>query len=470
MRRMFCKCAAFVMVCLLPVLACAAPTVYPVREVFGFPTFDTRAPKNDKIAEFDRKLAEEAPIFYEWIKKRDARKLADEYDAAFRKEFGALAAVNITDVNKHEVLVASLHLIRASQYSVPKMGNYEVHMPITLSVVITNPASGDVIYAFTKTSYATVLLASPDADTQAKSLLLEKNAANYAFLLQTLIKEAKQGYNPTKIDITVVKTWNGLSILDKGSKAGVAQGDNLVDSADNELSVKYVAEDYSVASTLLGSTGTGQKFFKYGTASTETQFSKPRVLTMREGWNDKVLANISYLFDSELSKESAFTLLPVNEYYTRLLFAVARDTYAGKFETTQQRAVPDYLMKFTATEPRAYSMSEKGKFGINVYEQYILGELLDKQGRIMFSAVGTDRIEDKNVGGMVFSKRARLEVLQKNAVVNLAEQFARSIKFSRHVHPVQDVSGKKIKIIDKSRELRDGQEVCLLYTSPSPRD
>ncbi len=446
MRNFVWYCAAAVLLCLLPALADAAPVVYPVREVFGF--------KNPKLKDV-------APIFGQWVEMRTTKNLENEFDAAFRKEFGPLAAENVTDVNKHEVLVASLHLIRASQYAVPKLGNYEVHLPLTLSIVITNPANGDVIYAFTKTSYTTVLLASPDADTQARSLLLEKNAANYAFLLQTLIKEARQGYNPSKIDITVATVWNGLSILDKGSKSGIAQGDNLVDSADNELSVKYVAEDYAVATTLLGSSGTGKKFFKFGTASTASQFNKPRVLTMREGWGNPDLANISNLFDSELSKESAFTLLPVNEYFRKLLEALARDTYSGKFETTQQRAVPDYLMKFSATEPRAYTMSEKGNFSKNVYEQYVLGELLDKQGRIIFSAVGADRIEDKNVGGMVFSKEARLEVLQKNAVVNLAEQFARSIKFSRHVHRLEQASGNQLKLTDKSRELRGGQEVTL---------
>ena len=434
------------LLCLIPSLLHAAPAVYPVREVFGFEA---------------RSLADKAPIFVKWVGLRATANLEKEFDAAFRKEFGPLAAENVTDVNKHEVLVASLHLIRASQYSVPKLGNYEVHMPLTLSIVITNPSTGEVIYSFTKTSYATVLLASPDADSQAEKLLVDKTAANYNFLLQTLIKEAKQGYNPTKIDISVVKVWNGLYILDKGSKYGIARDDNLVDAADNEISVKYVAEDYAVAASLLGTAGKGQKFFKFGTASTSAQFNKPRVLTMHEGWSDPALGTISHLFDSELSKESAFTLLPVNEYFRKLLEAVARDTYAGKFETTQQRAVPDYMLKFTAAAPRSYSYSEKGKFGVNVYEQYILGELLDKQGRIIFSAVGTDHIEDKNVGGMVFSKKARLEVLQKNAVVNLAEQFARSIKFSRQIHPVKDVSGSIIDISDTSKELRIGQEVTV---------
>ncbi len=444
--------------CLLPSALFAAPTVYPIRDVFGF-----------DAATFKEK----APIFSKWVEMqgtkpgkepKDARfALGDGFDAVFRKEFGPLAAENVTDVNKHEVLVASLHLIRASQYEVPKMGNKEIHMPITLSIVITNPSTGEVIYSFTKTSYAAALIAESESDAQVEKLLLAKADSNYSSLLQILINDVKNGYNPTKIDITVTKVWNGMYILDKGSKSGIARDDNLVDAGGTEISVKYVTEDYSVAAGLLGKVERGQKFFKYAAASTASQFTKPRVLTMHEGWSkiNPDLATISYLFDSEVSKESAFTLLPVNEYFRKMLEALARDTYSGKFETTNQRTVPDYMLKFTAAPPRHYTMGERGKFGLKVYEQYILGELLDKQGRIIFSAVGSDRIEDKDVGGMVFGKEARLEVLQKNAVLHLAEQFAKSIKFSHQVHPVKDVAGKSITLEDHSRELRIGQEVTL---------
>jgi len=432
--------------CLLPSVVFAAPTVYPVKEVFGF-----TAPV----------LPTKAPVFAKWVATRGEDSLEKEFDAVFRKEFGPLAAKNVTDVNKHEVLVASLHLIRASQYVVPKMGNYEVHMPITLSIVITNPSTGEAIYSFTKTSYAEALLANPNADSQAEKLLLQQTASNYTTLLHMLIKEVKKGYNPEKIEVSVATAWKGLYILDKGGKFGISRDDSLVDATGNEINVKYVTEDYAVASSLLGKVGQGQKFFKYATASTSSMFSKPRVLTMHEGWNNPVLTEIARVFDSEISKESAFTLLPVNEYFRKMLFALARDTYAGKFETTQQRAVPDYMMKFSATTPRVYTISEHGKFGINVYEQYVVGELLDKQGRIIFSAFGADSIQDKDVGGMVFGKEARLEVLLKNAVVNLAEQFAKSIKFSHFVMPVKRTDGNSVEVEDKSKELRIGQGVTL---------
>jgi hypothetical protein len=431
---------------LTPVFSYAAPEVYPVREVFGF---DSPA------------LPRKAAVFSKWIKDQGGDALSKEYDAIFRKEFGVLAAKDVTDVNKHEVLVASLHLVRASQYVVPKLGNFEVHMPITLSIVITNPSTGEVIYSFTKTSYATALLARPDADAQASKILLDQTVSNYRSLLKTLVQEVKAGYNPQKIEITVAKEWKGLYILDKGGKFGVARDDSLMDAVGNEISVKYVTEDYAIAQSLLGKVERGQKFFKYATASTSNQFAKPRVLTMNEGWKDDALTNISRLFESEVSKESAFTLLPVNEYFRKLLEAVARDTYAGKFETTNQRELPQYMIKFSVVPPRVYTMSQKGKFSINHYEQYILGELLDTQGRIIFSAVGTNKIEDKNVGGMVFGKEARLEVLQKNAVVDLAEQFAKSIKFSHFVMPVKNVSGNSLEIEDSSRELRPGQSVIV---------
>lgn len=432
--------------CLLPSTIFAAPAVYPVKGVFGFESGS---------------IQQKAPAFSKWVAIRGAESLEKEFDAEFRKAFGSLAADNITDTNKHEVLVASLHLVRASQYEVPKMGNYEVHMPITLSIVITNPSTGEAIYSFTKTSYAAALVPNPNADGRAQKILVDQTASNFRALLGTLIKETKAGYNPSKLEISVVDTWKGLYILNKGSKHGIAKDDSITDPDGNELTVRHVAEEYSVASSLLGKIDKSKKLFKYATASTSNQFNKPRVLTMHEGWHNNTLKDISFYFDSEVSKESAFTLLPVNEYFRNLLERLARDTYSGKFETTEQREMPDYLIKFSATAPRYYTIGEKGKFSLNIYEQYVLGELLDKQGRIIFSAVGSDRIEDKNVAGMVFGKKARLEVLLKNAVVNLAEQFSKSIKLSHFVMPVKNVDGKSIEIEDKSRELRIGHSVVV---------
>lgn len=62
---------------------------------------------------------------------------------------------------------------------------------------------------------------------------------------------------------------------------------------------------------------------------------------------------------------------------------------------------------------------------------------------------------------MVFGREARLEVLLKNAVQNLAEQFAKSIQFSHMVHRVKEVNGKNIIVDDTARGLRIGQEVTL---------
>ena len=161
--------------CIMPYPALAAPTVYPVKGVFGFESAS---------------LQQKAPAFSRWVSMRGAASLEKEFDTEFRKAFGSLAADNITDTNKHEVLVASLHLVRASQYEVPKMGNHEVHMPITLSIVITNPSTGEAIYSFTKTSYAAALVSNPNADGKAQKILIDQTASNFRTLLHTQIGRA----------------------------------------------------------------------------------------------------------------------------------------------------------------------------------------------------------------------------------------------------------------------------------------
>jgi hypothetical protein len=460
---------------LLPttIFAADGPKIYPVRELFGFPCNDIEKCKTktkDQVA-LDRQstLTVKAPAFFKWVTTRGLDNLADAFDAEFRKEFGQLAAVTITDVNKHEVLVASLHLIRSSQYHVPKNGIDEIHLPITLSIIITNPSTGEALYSFTDTSYAVARTTGNGADHQAERLLFEQTEANYRSLLHSIIQKAKAGYSPAKIEVKAVTSWKGLIILDKGSKAGIARDDSLIDKQGNELSVKYVTEQYAVASPLLGKVQPGDTFYKYANLSTVNQFVKPKVLTMHEGWKNGSLIEISRFFDSEVSKESAFTLLPTNEYFKQMLSGLARDTTSGSHETTQMRVLPDYMIKFSAGEPRIYKIIEPGKFGYRVYEQHVLGELLDRQGRIIYAAVGSNEIQDKDVAGMVFDETARREIILKNATKHLAEQFNQSIKFSHFVLPVTGIDGKLVVVADKPRELRIGQGVTV-YRSLGKQD
>lgn len=433
----------------VPLVAHAAPAVYPVKEVIGFN---------------DQSLSTKAPAFDGWIKSATLPKLAEDFVAEFAKEFNGIATDKIDPVSKNKVIVASLQLVRASQYTVPKKAIQctEYHLPITLSVMFTNPATGEVIYSFTRTSYATAEIHDSETPAQYELLLRNAVASNYRNLLSGLIKEARQSYNPTQIEAVVVKVWKKLAILDKGSKFGIALNDTLEDDQANSLQVINVTEDYAVAKTQLGSLQKGQKFSKYANQDTVKAVNKPRVLTMQKGWQDDQLMAISGFFDSEVSKESAFVLMPVNESLGKVLQAVAANTNAGSYDITNQRALPDYLIKFSYAAPRIYDVGEQGKFGFHIYEQYILGELLDKQGRVVYSAIGMNRIEDKDVAGIVFSKEARLEIMLKNAVVQLAEQFSRSIKFSRFVLPVVGLDDKLINLEDSSQELKPGKNVIIL--------
>ncbi|WP_243375485.1 hypothetical protein [Geotalea sp. SG265] len=432
---------------LFPVYSFAGPDVYPIKEVIGF---DAKG------------LPEKAPLFADWVKEQGLPGLSGEFIAAMKKEFGAVAVDNIDSKNKNTVLVASLHLVRASQYTVPKkLSNcIEYQLPITLSLVFTNPNTGDVVYAFTDTSYATAEIHESESPAQCDVLLRKATADNYYKLLDILVQKAKNNYNPALIEASVVKIWKGLYILNKGSKVGIGRNDNLTDAAGNLIQVNYVAEDYSVATPVLAENiSEGAKFSKYASQSIIATIKKPKVLSMHEGWIDPQLQAVAGFFESELSKESAFTMLPVQESFSKMLGSLARETNLGQFQVTNQRALPGYFIKFGYAAPRMYEVEQKGKFGYRVYEQYVLGELLDKQGRIIYSAVGNDKIEDKNVAGMVFSKEARLEILLKNATKKLAEKFSQSIKFSHFSIPVTNVEGDVIKMIDTARQLRQGNSI-----------
>ncbi|HJV64844.1 MAG TPA: hypothetical protein VJ550_03830 [Geomonas sp.] len=437
----------FLLLC--PAICAAAPVVYPVKEVIGFQSAS---------------LAAKAPALAAWLQEVSVPGLSAEFVAAFKKEFGGIAVDNIDGKSRHRTLVASLQLVRASQYVVPKPISHckEYQLPLTLSLVFTNLNTGEVLYSFTETSYAPVEVSDDETGPTSDAQLKSATAANYRSLLGSLLHKARLGYNPAEIQAAVAKRWEGLLILNKGSKSGIASNDELVDAAGNILQVCYVAEDYAVATPLLANTiEKGQIFSKFADQSVSNTVKKPKVLSMHHGWGDEQLEAMARYFDSELSKESAFTLLPVNESLAAVLAAVARDSNAGQFGTTNQRVLPNYLIKFSYAAPRVYHIGQSGKFGFDVYEQYVLGELLDKQGRIIYSAVSGDKLQDKNVEGMVLGRDARLEILLKNAVVELAEKFSKSIRFSHATLAVSGIQSGSVTFKDPAKQLQPGSQVLI---------
>jgi hypothetical protein len=432
--------------CLMVATANAAqgPAVYPVKSIFGF---------------YDSELASRPPVVAAWLTSMPQGSLSQEYQALFRKSFGAVAVDTIKHTERHKTMLASLHLVRASHYTVPKGGVMEHHFPLTLSISFTNPASGDLLYSFTGTSYAAINLGTNEAPEQSAEVR-KAIADNYRSLLDKLITEASRNYNPAKIEASVAKVWKKLAVLDKGSKYGVGLNDQLEDDKGNMVEVIRVTEDYAIARSMGSPLEKGQKYSKYANQDTAKAVKKPRVLTMHKGWNDAQLTTIAGLFDSEVSKESAFTLLPVNEGLAALLSSATSETGVSN-EIKNSRSMPDYLIKFTASKPRLYDIHEPGKFGYKVYEQYILGELLDKQGRIIYSAVGKDKIEDKDVAGMVFDTEARLEILRKNAVKDMAGQFSTAIKFANFVLLVTKNENGQIELTDTARQVRFGQNLLI---------
>lgn len=356
-------CSALLCLCLLVTTANAAqgPAVYPVKSIFGF---------------YGNELSGRPPAIAAWLGSLPEGQLSQEFQTAFKQSFGAVAVATIRQADRHKTMLASLHLVRTSHYTVPKGGVTEHHFPLTLSISFTNPASGDLLYSFTRTSYAVVSLGAAEIPEQSAEVRTAI-ADNYQSLLAKLISEASQNYNPIRTEAGVAKVWKKLAIMDKGSKFGIGLTDQLEDDKGNMVEVIHVTEDYAVARSMGGPLDKGQKYSKYANQDTAKAVKKPRVLTIHKGWGDEQLTTIAGLFDSEISKESAFTLLPVNEGLAALLSAAAAETGVSN-EIKNSRSLPDYLIKFSASKPRLYDIRQAGKFGFKVYEQFIVGELLDR--------------------------------------------------------------------------------------------
>ena len=131
-------------------------------------------------------------------------------------------------------------------------------------------------------------------------------------------------------------------------------------------------------------------------------------------------------------------------------------------EVTQNREMPDYFLKLYFYGPfYTKSPTNKAYASVDTYTVMACGDVLDSNGRVVHGKCVDDKITDEVFGTIRYPNEAREEILVKNAIIKLANELARSVKFQTFQLPVAKMEGGNVVIEDRQGALVPGQAVTV---------
>ena len=374
---------------------------------------------------------------------------------AFRARFPQ-AAATISQANVRRTYAVSLQVARAARYAVPKAdGNTDVLLPVTASLYFSNVATGEVLYAATRTTIQPAKLSPTEAaagSAQVRGLF----AQTFRSVVDDLLGDAAERFRPTVLSVKVAGAWKGLAVLSGGKADGLARGDELLGAGGGILQILSVASDYAVATgTKAGDFAVGESFTKFSNG-TLADVRKHRVLPLVELTPDGYPeAAVVQLFSDALGANAPVALVPVNPTHGEVVRAI-RTQIDLSGEKLLQRQLPNFFVRLRVPEPVMFERPTNLDFKtVRVTASLAYADLVDRSGRVLFTAVGRDRIEEEITGGMALAPAARREVGVKNALLDLAKVFGKTLKLESARLPVL-AGGDQIVVKDAQGLLLPG--------------
>ncbi|MBL0276417.1 MAG: hypothetical protein IPQ24_10045 [Anaeromyxobacter sp.] len=372
----------------------------------------------------------------------------------FRTRFPG-AAATMDEKNARRTFAVSLQVARASKYLAAKVnGTWDLLLPVTGSIYFTNVGTGEVLYASTRTIITTASIGSEDTVPGAPRVVA-LFAETFRKVADDLVEGAAARFAPVTVSARVRGVWHGLAILDAGADDGLAETDQFSNEDGDDLEVISVAPRHAVARPLVRPPSVGAVVHKV-LNGTLADVKKPRVLALVDeappGFPDEALVQ---LFADALGAAAPVSLVPVNRSFAEVIKTLTSTTGLSQ-ERLRQRQVPEFFVRLHVPPPVSFERPTNLEYKqLRVTEALAFAELVDATGRILFTAVGRDRLEDEITGGMALPLPARLEVAVKNSLLDLARQFGR-LRMGRSDLALGG-AGSDLTVVDPGGVLAEGK-------------
>lgn len=380
--------------------------VFPLRAFFH----------DDKVgstldARFRAEVAAQTPA-------RLAAELHQQMTAAFGARIGPLDRSTIG-----RTFVASFQATRAIAYKVPKgNGNVDLVASVSASLYFTNVQTGEILKTL---SDSVVSQATVPGSQPIDGAVRQQFARALQAVMKELVDKAAVEFTPTNIDVKVTDLSGNLLVLDTGHRKGVQLGDSLSDASGQLIEVVYAAADYAVAQRVLADqAGPGSVFQKYLSHASDGKVRPRTVVFVESVPNGYSKEYVAQMFSELVGTKAPLSMVLVSPGFVEVLSTVTQQASLTRSDTATRRT-PEQVIRLRVEEPIIYEARTNLDFKkLRHYETLAFADVIDTEGRINFSAVGKDTIDDTISNEIGPGMEERREVTVKNALLNLAERFA----------------------------------------------
>ena len=434
--------------------------IYPSKGIFGL-----EQPCRNDPSKYEANGSSIVCDFSQAIDNESIRKQVEQlFVQSLKQGFNEQIVDTISQKTKNRTYIASLEVLRASEYIVKKDSTAEIFLPVTLSLKLTNVLSGEVIYSDSKTLSQPIQVLATEIDSSVtKTAIKQKFQSTLLMLTQQVTQELKSKLKVSEIETQVIDQWKSYLVLDKGFKQGIAAQDEL-SSADGDLiRVVHADSDYAVAVPVLMQSSS--KHFSKVSNNTRQAMNKPKALVVDVlTYQGESKDLIEQIFSDAVGEQASFTLTPVNRRYSSMAQSISEQTGLAQSEDINQRELPEFFIRINVIPVIAYQQQIGKITQQQVFHSEVFAEMIDRSGRVIYSAHATDDIKDVISDGMGFSLEARKEVVLKNALLKLGQQFQKGIQFTRSDLKVSGSSGQNIVIDDAGERLSTGMKVHVYHS------
>jgi len=377
--------------------------------------------------------------------------MSDRFGTTIRERLdGALAAGLTREAMLSQTVVASLHLSRADLWAIRKQSVVEVHMPITISLLMTNVLTGEVMFVENLSTDVQGLMSAEGYEAEAASQFPDRlNAA-----INTLVASAAGRFRPGAITGVVRGRAGSRFVLDTGRRGGLREGDQI--GAD--ATVIFADADYAIVEPALGSLSLGQVLTRQIAQPVEA-LARPSMLVVVAGAPDDIApAYVMTLMEDALGGATGFSVMPVNP----ALSQIRQPALTSAGVEGRMRSLPDYFLRLSvaALEPIEADTNVAG-VRRRVQEARAFVEVINHEGRVVFASQGHDQRIDEIFNGMAPSTKQRRDAAVKNAILAAAAELSSGFKPARMRLEAREVEGE-VRITDAGGVLRPGVDALVV--------
>lgn len=429
--------------------------IYPAQGIFGL---DQPCRKSADVIEANGSSI--SCDFSQAVSKATIRdQVARDFQNQLKLNLPDQIVNTISQQNKHRTYIASLEVIRASEYLVNKDSTAEIFLPVTLSLKLTNILSGEVIYSDSATLSQPIQVLASDINAAAtRQAVQQKFQSSLLTLTQQLTADLQQKFKVSEIETAVIDQWKSYLVLNKGFNHGISKDDELSSPTGDLIRIVHADSDYAVALPVLVN-GSPKKFSKIAT-NTRQAANKPKVLLVDVlTYQGESKDLIEQVFADAVGENASFSLTPVNKRYSTLAQSVAEQTGLTNQEAIHQRELPEFFIRLSIIPVIGYQKQVGKITQQQVVHSEVFAEIIDRSGRVIYSAHETDEISETISQGMGFSLDVRKEIALKNALIKLGKKFQQGIQFTRSDLQVANGGSDTITIQDAGERLTTGMKV-----------